>query len=116
MSEHSPIEVPRQVWHSLVSMLRVYAHAATLNGKAYAVTAHADNIAVVIYGECSLQIALSPETGAATWSLTQPEGEDSGSFEIDGEGMLHFPAGVKELDTAAMDWMDQLSGVCELKV
>ena len=30
-----PVEVRQHVWESLVSMLRVYAHAASLNGNAY---------------------------------------------------------------------------------
>ena len=33
-----PAEVRHHVWESLVSMLRVYAHAASLNGNAYEVT------------------------------------------------------------------------------
>ena len=33
-----PAEVRRHVWESLVSMMQVYAHAASLNGKEYVVT------------------------------------------------------------------------------
>ena len=33
-----PVQVRRHVWESLVSMLRVYAHAASLNGNEYVVT------------------------------------------------------------------------------
>ena len=33
-----PIEVRRHIWESLVSMLQVYANAASLNDKKYVVT------------------------------------------------------------------------------
>jgi hypothetical protein len=116
VSEHSPIEVRSQVWHSLVSMLRVYAHAATLNGKEFIVTVDSDTAAVVSYGDCLLEISFSPGTGAAIWRISRPEGDERGNFEIDSEGAVHFPAGPKELDAAAMDWMDNLSSVCALEV
>ncbi len=108
MSGHSPVEVRRQVWHSLVSMLQVYAHAASLNGKPYAVTS-ADCSAVVRYEEASLTVSFVPDTGVATWRLIRSGREDHGHFEIDQHGAVNFPEGPKELDTLAIDWMDHLA-------
>ena len=103
-----PAEVRRQVWHSLVSMLQVYAHAAGLHGKPYAVTTTVSSAAVK-YGNASLTISFTPEEGVAVWRLIRSSSQEQGSFEIDEHGALQFPGGPKELDMAAMDWMDHLS-------
>ena len=108
MSEHGPVEVRTEVWHSLVSMLRVYAHAASLNGKPFAVSS-VDFKALVKYEDSSLTISFSPEEGMATWRLIRPGRDQQGPFQIDEHGAVVFPDGPRELDTAAIDWMDQLS-------
>jgi hypothetical protein len=103
-----PVEVRRQVWHSLVSMLQVYAHAAGLNGKPFAVSC-SEHSAQVRHEDASLTLSMSPETGAATWQIVRPGREEEGNFQIDEHGVLRFPVCPKELDTAAMDWMDMLA-------
>lgn len=107
MSDHSPDQVRRQVWHSLISMLQVYAHAAAMNGSHFAVTS-SDHTAQVIHEDATLTLSMSPESGAATWRIIRPGREEEGDFQIDEHGALRFPACPKELDTAAMDWMDML--------
>jgi hypothetical protein len=102
-----PVQVRRQVWESLVSMLRVYAHAASLNGKEYTVTV-SDEAAEVKCHDSVLNVHYQPDTGEAGWRITQPEREEWGVFRIEEDGTLNFPAGPKPLDTAAMDWLDQL--------
>ncbi len=102
-----PIRVRSQIWESLVTMLRVYAHAASLNGKEYVVTT-VSNRAWVKHGDCSLIICFRPETGAASWRVVQPERETWGAFQIEQDGTLTFPEGEKPLDAAAIDWMEQL--------
>jgi hypothetical protein len=97
-------QVRRQVWESLVSMLQVYAHGASLNGNEYTVTSNS-TAAAVKSRDRELNLSFSAESGAASWRLT---GEDQGTFEIDDHGLLLFPEGPKELDTAAIDWIDQL--------
>jgi hypothetical protein len=104
---HLPEDVRGHVWESLVSMLRVYAHAAGLNGDEYLVT-NSSGAASVQCGECALRICFSPDTGAASWRLTQPEREKWGDFRMEEDGTLTFPAGPKELDAAAIDWVEQL--------
>ena len=102
-----PAEVRRHVWESLVSMLRVYAHAASLNGKEYVVTSSPD-AAEVKYQDSVLSLHLHPETGEAGWRITQPEREEWGVFRMEEDGTLNFPAGPKALDTAAIEWIEQL--------
>jgi hypothetical protein len=102
-----PIQVRSQIWESLVTMLRVYAHAASLGGKEYVVTTVA-NRAWVKHGDCSLVICFRPETGAASWRVIQPKRETWGAFQIEHDGTLTFPEGEKPLDAAAIDWMEQL--------
>jgi hypothetical protein len=102
-----PIQVRSQIWESLVTMLRVYAHAASLSGEEYVVTT-LSNRAWVKHGDCSLIICFRPQTGASTWRLIQPERETWGEFQIEKDGALTFPDGEKPLDAAAIDWMEQL--------
>jgi hypothetical protein len=97
-------EVRHQVWDSLVSMIQVYARAASLNGNEYAVTS-SSTTAVVKCRDHELELSFSADSGAASWQLTQ---QDHGTFHIDDNGILMFPEGPKELDTAAIDWIDQL--------
>jgi hypothetical protein len=102
-----PVEVRHHVWESLVSMLRVYAHAASLSGKEYVMTT-VSNRAWVKQGDCSLIICFRPETGASTWRVIQAAQETWGEFQIEKDGLLIFPEGEKPLDEAAIDWMEQL--------
>jgi hypothetical protein len=99
-----PAEVRRHVWESLVSMMQVYAHAASLNGKEYVVSSSADKI-WVRHQDRTLTITFDPGSGEASWSVARPECEEVGEFHIDEHGALIFPAGPRALDTAAMDWI-----------
>jgi hypothetical protein len=89
-------------------MLQVYAHAASLNGRPFAVTS-TEFGAVVRYEEASLTISFNPQTGYATWRSIRPGREKHGCFDIDEHGALNFPLGPKDLDAAAIDWMDHLA-------
>ena len=102
-----PIEVRSHVWESLVSMLRVYAHAAGLNGNPYLVTSGL-NEASVNHGDSTLSLHFSPESGEGDWCTTHPEREECGAFRIDEHGTLTVPAGAKEIDQAAIDWIGYL--------
>ena len=102
-----PVEVRCHVWESLVSMLRVYAHAAGLNGNPYLVTSGL-NEASVNHGDSTLSLHFSPESGEGDWCTTHPEREECGAFRIEEDGTLTFPIGPKELDTAVIDWLDHL--------
>lgn len=108
MSLHSPEEVRRQVWHSLVSMLQVYAHAASLNGRSFSVTSNASET-VVRHEDAVLTVSMDAATGRASWRSVRPGREEHGGFTIDPHGALNFPSGEKELDAAAIDWMDHLA-------
>lgn len=104
----SPVEVRRQIWESLVSMLRVYAHAASLNGNTYGVASNTKT-AWLTSMDCVLEISYSAEDGAASWQLSQPPREVRGEeFRIEADGTLAFPGGLKELDLAAIEWVEQL--------
>ena len=102
-----PVDVRSHVWESLVSMLRVYAHAAGLNGNPYAVTS-GPNEARVNHGDSALMLRFSPDSGEGDWCVTHPEREECGAFRIDEHGTLTFPAGPKEIDQAAIDWIGYL--------
>jgi hypothetical protein len=99
-----PAEVRAHVWESLVSMLRVYAHAAGLNGNAYVVTAGSD-AATVNHQDSELSLHFSPETGEGNWCVTHPEREECGVFRIEEDGSFSSPAAPKEIDQAAIEWI-----------
>jgi hypothetical protein len=102
-----PLQVRHHVWESLVSILRVYAHAASLHGSAYTVTSGPEE-ASVKYEDSVLTVRFSPDTGEGNWCVTHPEREECGAFRIEEDGTLSFPVGPKELDAAALDWLDHL--------
>jgi hypothetical protein len=108
-----PVQVRRHVWESLVSMLRVYAHAASLNGKEYVVTilppvTSLPNEASVKCQDRELRLHFSPENGEGSWIIVKPGQEECGGFRIEEDGTLTFPAGPKPLDTAAIEWIEHL--------
>ncbi len=40
--------------------------------------------------------------------MTHPEREECGAFRIEEDGSSNFPAGPKEIDQAAIDWIGYL--------
>jgi hypothetical protein len=103
----SPVDVRREIWLSLLGMVRVYAHAASLNGGAYGVE-NSGETAWLTYAESALRLRYSPETGAADWLLEHAGQTVEGTFEIDDHGRLFFPEGPRELDEAAIHWVQQV--------
>ena len=103
-----PVQVRRQVWESLLSMLRVYSHAAGLGGKDYVVTSSAEEASVELQGSV-LRLHFDPGTGDASWRITRAGQEEWGEFRIEADGSLIFPAGMKPLDTAAIEWLEHLA-------
>jgi hypothetical protein len=105
---HSPAEVRREIWESLVSMVRVYAHAASLGTKTYAVTT-GSSVIWVKCESCVLEIGCSFDSGEGRWNLSQPRTEEqAGRIVIEADGRLVLPDGPKELDEAAIDWIRQI--------
>lgn len=102
------IQVRRQVWESLISMLRVYAHAAGLNDVAEYVVTSSSEDATVQHLESTLSVRLDPTTGEGHWRITRPTCEEWGEFRIEEDGNLAFPVGPKPLDQASIDWLEQL--------
>jgi hypothetical protein len=105
------VQVRRQVWDSLTSMLRVYAHAAGLNaGDEYLVTSTSEE-ASVKHRDSALNLRFSAETGVGCWRIIQPARDEFGEFRIETDGTLNFPAGCKPLDAAAIEWIEHLAHV-----
>jgi hypothetical protein len=105
------VQVRRQVWDSLTSMLRVYAHAASLNeSDEYLVTSTSEE-ASVKHRDSALNLRFNAETGVGCWRIMQPEREEFGEFRIEADGTLNFPAGSKPLDAAAIEWIEHLAHV-----
>ena len=91
MSEEvdSPVQVRRHIWESLVSMLRVYAHAASLT-QAMRRRLPALPKQLGEPGDLGTAPLFRPWPGA--WLLeNKPARTGSGEFEIDDEGRLVLP-------------------------
>jgi hypothetical protein len=102
------IQVRRQIWESLVTMLRVYAHAASLNEAAEYVVTSSSEDATVQHLESILSVHFDPNTGDGHWRITRPACESVGKFHIEEDGNLAFPVGPKALDQASIEWLEQL--------
>ena len=110
------VQVRRQIWDSLTSMLRVYAHAAALNaGDEYLVNSTSEE-ASVKRRDSALNLRFNPETGVGRWRIIQTGRDEFGEFCIEADGTLNFPAGSKPLDVAAIEWIEHLAHVTSTAV
>ncbi len=101
------VRVRWEIWESFVSMLRVYASAAAERGE---FTVTATNAAVwVAHKNHVLGLSLNPIDGAATWKFAQQGLHRQGSFQVLESGMFRFPDEEKQLDEAAIDWIEELA-------
>lgn len=157
----SAIGVRREIWRSLVSMLRVYAHAAEMNHGALRVTETGSGRVVVESREGELTLSLNARSGTVSWKRRQKAraaartgrtatpGSTSGSkvrskpgsdvdsnagqrikarsaagterarntagrtaagrFMILADGRLDFNGEEKQLDSAAIEWVEVLT-------
>ena len=105
------VQVRRQVWDSLTTMLRVYAHAAGLNTSDEYLVNSTSEEASVKHRDSALNLRFNPETGIGSWRIIQPGRDEFGEFRIEADGTLNFPAGSKPLDAAAIEWIEHLAHV-----
>jgi len=110
------IQVRRQVWESLVSMVRVYAHAASLNLSDEYLVTNTPEEASVKHRDSALNLRFNPESGDGSWRIIQPVREAFGEFRIEADGTLNFPAGSKPLDAAAIEWIEHLAHVTSTSI
>jgi hypothetical protein len=107
--------VRQEIWQSLLSMLRVYAYAAGLSQGEITVTEHAPHAALLEHKGRSLVLTLNPLSGKG--SCLQPSAQnipgdiDAGEFEILGDGRLRAAGIERQLDEAAIDWVERLTRV-----
>jgi len=86
----------------------VYAHAASLNGQSFGVSSNA-RTAWLTCMDSVLEVGYSAQNGDASWQLSQPNQRLlSGKFSIEADGNLSFPEGPKDLDQAAIEWVEKL--------
>jgi hypothetical protein len=101
------VRVRWEIWESLVSMLRVYAIAAAERGEFTVTATYA--AAWVTHKSHVLGLSLNPIDGAATWRLAEQGLHRQGGFQVLESGMLGFPGEEKQLDEAAIDWIEELA-------
>lgn len=102
--------VREEVWESLISMLRVYASAASMGRGEFTVSSAADAAWVRHQGN-TLGLTFSAADGLASWRMTAPGGQERrASFQILPSGALISEGEEKELDQAALEWIEELAG------
>jgi hypothetical protein len=102
------VAVRREVWQSLLSMLRVYAYAASLRHGEIAVIESAPQTALLEHQGRILALSFDLNSGKGSWQLPGAK-KTSGSFEILDDGRLHRAGVEKQLDEAAIDWVEELT-------
>lgn len=107
---HSAEEVRREVWHSLVSMLRVYSYAAGLDHGPIRVTDTSGGGVIVRSNEGELELHFDEQSGEARWERRGGEGQQvRGTFTLLADGRLDFDGEEKQLDSAAIEWVEDLT-------
>ena len=97
-----------EIWESFVSLLRCYAAAASVPGSEYRVI-NEDGVTLVEFEQRVLAFHFEPGSGEATWQLSERGTESRGAFHMHEDSTLEFADEAKELDIAAIDFIEQLS-------
>jgi hypothetical protein len=105
------VRVRWELWESLISMLRVYANAASLTHGEFIVTALSD-AAWVQHNGYFLALRLTAADGVVSWALKGPGGvHRRRSLELLENGVLVSDREEMELDRAAIDWVEELTRI-----
>ena len=112
------VDVRREVWQSLLSMLRVYAYAASLSHGEIIVTETGPYAASLEQKGHTLMLSFdlwSGKGGSGKEGCRQPGSKHlSGVFEILEDGSLRVSGLETQLDVAAIDWVEQLTRMSAL--
>lgn len=101
----SAADIRRQVWRSVISMVRVYASLESIRMREpIHLTETTMHSAAVEIGSVRLELIINLESGWGGWRLAGEAGE----FAISDSGLLLVDREQKELDIAAMEWLDKL--------
>ncbi len=101
------VRVRQEVWQSLLSMLRVYAYAASMSNGEMVVTETAPYAASLEHKGHTLVLSFDVRSGKGSCRPPGPA-QVPGDFEILEDGRLRFAGVEKQLDEAAIDWVEQL--------
>jgi hypothetical protein len=88
-------------------MLRVYAYAASLSHGEIVVIETAPYTALLEHRGHTLVLSLDPGSGQGRWHLAGAK--DSEGFEILDDGRLRRAGVERELDEAAIEWVEELT-------
>jgi hypothetical protein len=109
------VRVRWELWESLLSMLRVYANAASLTHGEFVITALSD-AAWMHHNGYLLSLQLDAENGIVSWAVKGPaDVDDRRCFELLESGALLAAGQETELDRAAIDWVEELTKIAARK-
>jgi len=98
-----------ELWLSFLSLLRSYAAAASLHSGAVHV-ATTENSATLTAGNAQLAMTFDPDSSQVSWTQHTPsQAPITGSFELLPEGAIAINGATKDLDHAAIDFIDLAS-------
>ena len=106
----SAAEIREELWRSLVSMLRVYASAATLSRGKCQVTEITPGVVLLQSADAELELRFQSATGLGSWTIQPEKGlQGNGNFVLSEAGTLQMNSTEKELDQAAIEWVEDLT-------
>ena len=97
-------ELHLELWRSFVALLRSYA---ALHHPQPAQVEASENTAAILAGAGRLTMQFDPATGAVRWQQhLPPHAAVTGSFIIQPEGTISIDGSTRDLDHAAIDFID----------
>jgi hypothetical protein len=111
-SSDRALRVRQEVWQSLISMLRVYAHAASLNRGEVTVIETTPHSALLEHKDHALLLSFDARNGEGSFhpptSHSPKLKKLPGGFTILEDGALRVAGEETQLDEAAIGWVEQL--------
>ncbi|HEV2272909.1 MAG TPA: hypothetical protein VGR96_02015 [Acidobacteriaceae bacterium] len=105
----NPQQIRAEIWDSLLSMLRVYAYAASVNHGEFRLTFVPSGGLRIEHEQLTLLLSLDTASGAGSWRLAEAAIERSGDLRIQDDGRLLVDGTEKALDQAAIEWIECLT-------
>lgn len=105
----NPQHIRAEIWESLLSMLRVYAYAASVNHGEFRLTSAPPDTLRIEHEGLTLRLSLDAASGAGSWRRAEAGIERSGDLRIQDDGGLLVDGTEKDLDQAAIEWIEDLT-------
>lgn len=102
----STVKVRKEIWRSLIATFRVYASLEALgHGNVARIRETGRDGLTIELNNRKLVLAMDVKNGRGEWDMESSAGE----FTLSDSGVLMIGSEPKELDAAAIEWLERLS-------